>query len=70
MVEAADRRSLAEAVIPVLDCLDGITEGLRLLVTQDGEIPLQLLNSSGPAPHKRGQEETSTRKKTTNSRRR
>lgn len=53
VVEAADRRSLAEAVMPVLDCIDGITEGLRLLVTQDGEVPLELITSSGPTPHKK-----------------
>jgi len=33
IVEAADRQSLAESVIPVLGCIDGITEDLRLLVT-------------------------------------
>jgi hypothetical protein len=54
MVEAADKQSLAEAVMPVLDCIDDITEGLRLLVTQDGEISPDLLTSSVPAPHKRG----------------
>lgn len=48
MVEAADRQSLAEAVMPVLDCIDGITEGLHLLVTRDGEISLDLLTSSDP----------------------
>jgi hypothetical protein len=53
IVEAADRQSLAEAVMPVLDCIDGITEDLRLLVTQDGEISLDLLTSGDPAPLKR-----------------
>jgi hypothetical protein len=53
VVEAADRRTLAEAVIPVLDCLDGITENLRLLVTQDGEVPLQIFSSSGPTRQRR-----------------
>jgi hypothetical protein len=53
VVEAADRRTLAEAVIPVLDCLDGITENLRLLVTQDGEVPLQIFGSSGPTRQRR-----------------
>jgi hypothetical protein len=53
MVEAADRKCLAEAVMPVLDCIDGITEGLRLLVTQDGEISLDLLTSSDSIPCKR-----------------
>lgn len=42
-VEAADRRSLAAAAMPVLDCLGGITEGLRLLVTQDGHISPDLI---------------------------
>jgi len=53
MVEAADRQSLAAAVMPVLDCIDGITEGLHLLVTQDSEISLDLLTSGGSTPHKR-----------------
>jgi hypothetical protein len=52
MVEAADRQSLAAAIIPVLDCIDGITEGLHLLVTRDGEISLDLLTSSD-STHKR-----------------
>jgi hypothetical protein len=52
-VEAADRQSLAEAVMPVLDCIDGITEGLHLLVTQDGEISPDRLASSDSTPHKR-----------------
>jgi hypothetical protein len=53
MVEAANRQSLAEAIIPVLDCVDGIAEDLRLLVTQDGEISLDPLASSGSTTHKR-----------------
>jgi hypothetical protein len=53
MVEAADRQSLAEAIIPVLDCVDGMAEDLRLLVTQDGETSLDLLASSGSTPRKR-----------------
>ena len=53
VVEAADRRSLAEAVMPVLDCIDGITEGLRLLVTQDDEVPLELVTSTGSTSHKK-----------------
>jgi hypothetical protein len=70
MVEAADRQSLAEAVVPVLDCIDGITEGLRLLVTQDGETSLDFLTSGDPTAHKRGQEKVNTERKTTNSKRR
>jgi hypothetical protein len=46
MVEAADRQSLAEAVIPALDCIDGITENLHLLVTRDDEISLDPVTSS------------------------
>jgi hypothetical protein len=53
MVEAADRQSLAAAIMPVLDCIDGITEGLHLLVTRDNEISLDLLTSSDSTPHKR-----------------
>jgi hypothetical protein len=52
-VEAADRPSLAAAVMPVLDCLDGITEGLRLLVTQDGQISPDLIASGGRAADRR-----------------
>jgi len=70
VIEAADRQSLAEAVMPALDCIDGITENLQLLVTQDGEISPDLLTSSVPVPHKRGWEEANTRRKTTNSERR
>jgi hypothetical protein len=53
LVEAADRQSLAAAIIPVLDCIDGITENLHLLVTQDGETSLDLLTSSDSTPYKR-----------------
>ena len=53
MVEAADRQSLAKAIMPVLGCIDGITENLRLLVTQDNEIPLDLITSSNSTPRKR-----------------
>jgi hypothetical protein len=53
MVEAADRQSLAAAIMPVLDCIDGITESLHLLVTQDNEVSLDLLTSSDSTPHKR-----------------
>jgi hypothetical protein len=53
MVEAADRQSLAEAIMLVLECIDGITENLRLLVTRDNEISLDLLTSSDSTPHKR-----------------
>jgi hypothetical protein len=46
MVEAADRQSLAETIIPVLGCIDGITENLHLSVTRDDEISPDLLASS------------------------
>jgi hypothetical protein len=51
-IEAADKQSLAEAIVPVLDCLDGITEDLRLLVTRDNEISLDLLTSNNSAPRR------------------
>ena len=52
MVEAADRQSLAEAVMPALDCIDGITENLHLLVTRDDEIALDLVTPSDSTPGK------------------
>ena len=70
IVEAADRQSLAEAVMPVLGCIDGITEYLRLLVTQDNGTSLGLLTSSNSAPRKRKVKKVNTKKKTTNSERR
>ena len=70
MVEAADRQSLAEAIMPVLGCIDGITEGLRMLVTQDDEISLDFLTSSNSTPRKRKVKKTDTRRKATNSERR
>lgn len=70
MVEAADRQSLAGAIMPVLECIDGITENLHLLVTRDNEISLDLLASSDSTPHKRRIEKVKTREKTTNSERR
>jgi hypothetical protein len=45
MVEATDRQGLCEAIMPVLGCIDGITENLHLLVTRNNEIPLGLLTS-------------------------
>jgi len=70
MVEDADRQSLAEAIMPVLGCIDGITEGLRLLVAQDDGISLDLLTSSHSTPRKRKVKKAKTRRKTTNSERR
>ena len=70
MVEAADRQSLAEAIMPVLGCINGITEDLHLLMTQDNEISPDLLTSSNSKPCKRNMKKTDTRRKTTNSERR
>jgi hypothetical protein len=66
VVEAADRQSLAEAIMPVLECIDGITEDLRLLVTQDDEISPDLLTSSNATPRKWRVRKASTGRKTTN----
>ena len=70
IVEAADRQSLAEAVMPVLGCIDGITEGLRLLLTRDDEISPDLSNSGNSIPRKSKMKKTDTKTKTTNSIRR
>jgi hypothetical protein len=70
MVEAADRPSLAAAIMPVLGCIDSVTEHLHLLVTRDNEIQPDLLTSSNSTPHKRKLKKASTRRKTTNSERR
>ena len=48
MVEAADRLRLAEAIIPIIGCLDSITEDMHLLVTPNGESPAVF-----PAPEER-----------------
>jgi hypothetical protein len=53
MVEAADRQSLAEAIIPVLDCVDGIAEDLRLLITRDGDIPASLASGGATCRRRR-----------------
>jgi len=45
MVEAADRQGLGEAIMPVLGCIDGITENLHLLVTRDNEVSDDLIVS-------------------------
>ena len=39
MVEAPDRQRLAKMIMPVIGCIDGITEDLRLLVTRDNRPP-------------------------------
>jgi len=69
MVEAADRQSLAEAIMPVLGCINGITEYLSLLVTQDDEISPELLTSSDSTPRKRKVKKANTKRKMTNSER-
>jgi len=69
-VEASDRQSLAEAIMPVLGCIDGITEHLHLLVTRDNEIPPDLLTSSNSTPRKGKVKKANTRRKTINSERR
>ncbi len=38
-VEAPDRRSLARTVLPVMACVETITEDLQLLVSQNGWMP-------------------------------
>jgi hypothetical protein len=53
VVEAADRQSLAEAIIPVLDCVNGIAEDMRLLISQDGETSLSPLASSSSISRRR-----------------
>jgi hypothetical protein len=70
MVEAADKKSLAAAIMPVLGCIDGVTEHLHLLVTRDNEISPDLLTSSNSTPRKRKLKKASTRRKTINSERR
>lgn len=39
LVEAPDRRKLAELIMPALSSIDNVTEDLRLLVTRDGSSP-------------------------------
>lgn len=68
-VEAADRQGLAEAIMPVLECIDGITEGLRLLVTRDNEISPDLIASGDSTSHRRRVREANTKRKATNSER-
>jgi hypothetical protein len=53
MVEAPDRQRLAEAIMPVVGCIDGITEDLHLLVTRDREIPSDLPTPGNSRPGKR-----------------
>ena len=53
IVEAVDRQGLAEAVMPILEKLDGIAENLRFLVTRDNEISRDLLTSLDSAPYEK-----------------
>jgi len=53
MVEAVDKQGLAEAVMPILESLDGITENLHFLVTRDNGISPDLLTSSNSTPYKK-----------------
>jgi hypothetical protein len=38
IVEAPDRQRLAEVLMPIIGCIDGIAEDLHLLVTRDNEL--------------------------------
>jgi hypothetical protein len=62
MVEAKDKESLAEAIIPVLGCIDGITEGLHLLVTRDYEISPDL-SASNSTQHRKKRKNANARRK-------
>ena len=53
VVEAPNRQSLAETMMPVIGSVDGITEDLHLLVTRDDEIPTEMAVSRYPEPSKR-----------------
>jgi hypothetical protein len=46
MIEGANKKGLVEAVMPVLENLNGITENMQLLVTRDNGIPADSLTSS------------------------
>jgi hypothetical protein len=70
VVEAADRQSLARMTISVLGCIDGITEDLRLLVTQDDGISPDLRASGNSTPRKRRAAKSGTSRDMTSSGRR
>jgi len=53
LVEAVDRPSLAEVIMPILGFIEGITENLHLLVTRDNEISPDFLATSNLGSHKR-----------------
>jgi hypothetical protein len=69
VVEAVDRQSLAEAIMPTLESIDGVTESIQLLVTRDHEISLDLLASSNLKPSKRNIKKTDSSRNTTSSQR-
>ncbi len=50
VVEAPNRQGLAEALMPVIGCVDGITEDLRLLVTPDESLRNGRKKQSIPSP--------------------
>jgi hypothetical protein len=62
--------AMVEAVMPVLGCIEGITEHLHLLVTRGNEISPDTLALSNLISHKRKLKKTDTRKKMANSERR
>ena len=70
MIEAPNRQRLAEAIMPVLRCIDGITEYLHLLVTRDNRISPDLSTSGNSKPRKRNRKIVNTTRETTNSERR
>jgi hypothetical protein len=61
-VEAADRQSLAEAIMPLLGCIDGVTENLNLLVSRDNDVPPEFLASRESVTCERGGERVNCRK--------
>ena len=61
MVEAPDRQGLAEAIMPVIGCIDGITEDLHLLVTRDNEPP-DLFTQKNSRPAEEGIKDAITKR--------
>jgi hypothetical protein len=53
MIEAPTRQMLAETMMPVIGCVDGITEDLHLLVSRDDEISTELATSCSSESAKR-----------------
>jgi hypothetical protein len=69
MIEAADKKGLVEAVMPVLENLDGITENIQLVVTRDHELSLDLPASSNLKPSRKNIKKTNSSRNTTSSQR-